>query len=240
MRKHSLVGTWLGFTGQAECIRPVVTNGLHCHPGSIVPIVTQNQTHTRGRRLIGCTLERFHPPLHMTEYWNSRPLVFATQSTVPTHIQGFDDKRAVNIWRFGKERICRTVAGYLSGPREFFVWECVCCLCKACFRREFNVGMVCSRRLGGCVCLSFSMLCTHVHVYTCVHLKFSPWWFLSYMAAKCLYFRVISIFLSTVHNICENSCVCMFVFNNTLLPFQSWPTSHLHTYTRTHTFPSLL
>lgn len=116
MRKRSLVGTWLGFTGPAECIRPVVTNGLHCHPGSIVPIVTRNQTHTRGRRLIGCTLECFHPPLHMTEYWNSQPLVFATQSTVPTHIQGFKDKRAVNIWRFGTGCICCTVAGYLNGP----------------------------------------------------------------------------------------------------------------------------
>lgn len=117
MRKHSLVGTWLGFTGQPECIRPVVTNSLHCHPGSIVPIVTQNQTHTRGRRLIGCTLERFHPPLHMTAYWNSQPLVFASQKhTVPTHIQGSNDKRAVNIWRFGTECICCTVVGYLNRP----------------------------------------------------------------------------------------------------------------------------
>lgn len=66
MRKHSLVGNWLRFTGQAECVRPAVTNSLHCHPGSIVRIVTQNQTHTRGRRLIGCTLEHFYPPLHMT------------------------------------------------------------------------------------------------------------------------------------------------------------------------------
>lgn len=82
LRKHSLVGTWLGFTGQAECIQPVVTNSLHCHPGSIVPIVTQNQTHTRGRRLIGCTLECFHPPLHTAECWSSQPWVCATQSTV--------------------------------------------------------------------------------------------------------------------------------------------------------------
>lgn len=70
--EEALMGTWLGFTGQAEFIQPVVTNSLYCHPSSIVLIVTRNQTHTRGRRLIGCTLECFHPPLHMTEYWNSQ------------------------------------------------------------------------------------------------------------------------------------------------------------------------
>lgn len=101
MRKHSLVGTWVQFIGWPECIRPVVTNGLHCHCSSIVLIVTQNQTHTRRRRLIGCTLECFHPPLHMTERWNRKVLVSDSQFTVPTHIRGFNDKRTVNIWQFG-------------------------------------------------------------------------------------------------------------------------------------------
>lgn len=69
MRKRSPCGNPTGTRwGPAECARPVVTNRLHCRrPGAIVPIVTRHQTHTRGRRLIGCTLECFHPPPHMTE-----------------------------------------------------------------------------------------------------------------------------------------------------------------------------
>lgn len=96
------------------------------------------------------------------------------------------------------------------GLREFFVWECVCCLCKACFHREFNVGMVCSRRLGElwqCVCLTFWVLCTHVHVLTpcspqhvnffytlrqnvCINMRVQMWEFVSIVV--CLFWRIIS------------------------------------------------
>ena len=101
---------WAGWMRSASCHqRPPLSlrhHCPHCHPKS----------DTHKRRLIGCTLERFHPPLHMTEYWTSQWLVFATQSTVPAYIQGFNDKRAVNIWRFGTGCICCTVAGYLNRP----------------------------------------------------------------------------------------------------------------------------
>lgn len=130
MRKLSLVGTGI------HCFQPVVTNGSHCHPISIVPIVTQNQTHRRGRRLIGCTLQCFHPPLHMTECRSSRPWICAAQSTV--HIQRLNDKRAVNIWRFGTECICQWLS--VNARRNSLYENAI--LNGAAFT-ELDVGMVC-------------------------------------------------------------------------------------------------
>lgn len=81
-------------------------------------------------------------------------LVFChTKHCTRTYPGVCQDKRAVNIWRFGTgARFVAQLPAIRAGQREFFVCGNVCVVfAKPVFTEWNNVGMVCSGRLGATV-----------------------------------------------------------------------------------------